>query len=91
MTSKKVGFNYNRLNVAQSNQYFASGIPTVKVKHKLENTEMKNSTSIVKNSWRHKSNHLHLLRNTFCSKPIVSHFSSKIVNFSESPYTCGSL
>lgn len=44
----KVGFKYHRINVAQSNQYFASGIPTVKVKHELEKkTLMKKS--VVKN------------------------------------------
>lgn len=37
MIPKKIGFNYCRLNVAKINQYFASGIPTVKVKHELEN------------------------------------------------------
>lgn len=41
MISKKAGFNYHRLNVEQSNQYFASGIPTVKEKHELKNTEIK--------------------------------------------------
>lgn len=46
---------------------------------------MKKAISIVKNSWRHTANHLHFLGNTICNKPVVSHFSSNIVNFSESP------
>lgn len=49
---------------------------------------MKKATRIVTNSWRHTSNHLHLLGNIICSEPIVSLFSSKIVYLSESRYTC---
>jgi len=37
MIPKKIRFNYHRLNVGLSNQYFSFGIPTVKGKHELEN------------------------------------------------------